>query len=79
VEGLLAKLPRGARLSDASWQARHRIVLALLWLHVPVFVVLGLAGPRPLWEALVLPGIIAVTAASTAGLSSIGPKADRDP
>ena len=40
----LSRLPRGARLSEASWNARHRIVHGLLWLHVPVFLVLGILG-----------------------------------
>ncbi len=68
-------LPRGARLSNASWQARHRIVLGLLWLHVPVFVVLGLAGPRPRWEALALPALVAAAAALTAALATPAAKA----
>ncbi|AEV87241.1 methyl-accepting chemotaxis protein [Actinoplanes sp. SE50] len=47
-------LPRGARLSDASWRARHRIISRLLWCHVPVFLVVGMLGPRPRWEVLML-------------------------
>jgi len=58
-------LPRGARLTEASWRARHRIVLALLWLHVPAFLLLGLFGPRPAWEAFALPGAIAAVAGLT--------------
>jgi methyl-accepting chemotaxis protein len=57
-------LPRGARLSDASWMARHRIVHGLLWLHVPAFLVLGIFGPRPVAEGILLPlGIAAIAAA----------------
>ncbi len=59
MKELLARLPRGARLSDESWAARHRIILRLLWLHVPVLALVGLAGPRPWWEWLVLPAVIA--------------------
>jgi methyl-accepting chemotaxis protein len=62
------KLPRGARLTEASWKARHRIVLGLLWLHVPAFLLLGLLGPRPVAEALLLPAAIAVVAGSTYAL-----------
>ncbi|WP_231956757.1 MULTISPECIES: methyl-accepting chemotaxis protein [unclassified Actinoplanes] len=47
-------MPRGARLSDASWRARHRIISRLLWCHVPVFLVVGMLGPRPRWEVLML-------------------------
>jgi methyl-accepting chemotaxis protein len=56
-------LPRGARLSDASWQARHRIVSVLLWLHVPVFLVVGVLGPRSVWEAVGLSAAVAGWAA----------------
>jgi methyl-accepting chemotaxis protein len=57
-------LPRGARLSDVSWTARHRIISRLLWLHVPAFLVLGLFGPRPLWETVLLSGALAGWAAA---------------
>ncbi|MBM7773885.1 methyl-accepting chemotaxis protein [Actinokineospora baliensis] len=75
------RLPRGAQLTAESWAARHRIVTVLLWLHVPALAVLGLLGPRPLWEAWVLPlgvGLFAAAAALSserrhkANLTSIG-------
>ncbi|BCY13534.1 methyl-accepting chemotaxis protein [Actinoplanes sp. L3-i22] len=56
-------LPRGARLSDASWQARHRIISRLLWFHVPVFLVVGMLGPRPRWEVVLLTVAVAGWAA----------------
>jgi methyl-accepting chemotaxis protein len=56
-------LPRGARLSDESWTARHRIILRLLWLHVPALLLIGLFGPAPWGEALALPAVIALCAA----------------
>ncbi|GIE81615.1 hypothetical protein Aph02nite_75650 [Actinoplanes philippinensis] len=56
-------LPRGARLSDASWQARHRIVSRLLWFHVPVFLIIGILGPRTAWEAVGFTAGVAVWAA----------------
>lgn len=34
--GIWRTLPRGGRLPDDVWLARHRGILALLWLHVPV-------------------------------------------
>jgi methyl-accepting chemotaxis protein len=57
-------LPRGARLSDESWGARHKILSRLLWLHVPALVLLGLLGPMPAWEAVALPGVLVVTGAA---------------
>jgi methyl-accepting chemotaxis protein len=61
------RLPQGARLSPESWAARHKIVTVLLWLHVPALALLGLLGPRPNWEAGVLPlGIAALALASAA-------------
>ena len=56
-------LPRGARLSDENWSARHRIILRLLWAHVPALLLLGVVGPRPWWEGVVLPLVVAVCAA----------------
>jgi methyl-accepting chemotaxis protein len=49
---LLDSLPRGGRLTEASWQVRHRINTRLLWAHLPVLVLLGVLGPRPLAEAV---------------------------
>jgi methyl-accepting chemotaxis protein len=59
MASLIARLPRGARLSDESWAARHRILAPLLWLHIPALVLLGLLGPMPVWEAVVLPLAVA--------------------
>ncbi|MEV6348495.1 methyl-accepting chemotaxis protein [Actinoplanes sp. NPDC051851] len=63
-------LPRGARLSESSWQSRHRIISRLLWFHVPVFLVLGFLGPRPPWETVALVGGLAVWAALERALPS---------
>nr|WP_231953822.1 methyl-accepting chemotaxis protein [Actinoplanes derwentensis]GID88495.1 hypothetical protein Ade03nite_74190 [Actinoplanes derwentensis] len=63
-------LPRGARLSETSWLARHRIVSRLLWWHVPVFLVVGILGPRPPWEAVLLTVAVAGWAAATPALPS---------
>jgi methyl-accepting chemotaxis protein len=56
-------LPRGARLSEVSWRARHRIISRLLWFHVPAFLVLGMLGPRPRWEVVLLTVAVAGWAA----------------
>jgi methyl-accepting chemotaxis protein len=63
MPGALDHLPRGARLSEVSWQARHRIITGLLWLHVPAFLLLGILGPRPTAEAVLLPLAVAAIAA----------------
>ncbi|MFI7546737.1 methyl-accepting chemotaxis protein [Actinoplanes sp. NPDC049599] len=65
---LADRLPRGARLSEESWAARHRIVTRLLWLHVPALVLLGLLGPMPAWEAAAVPAGIVVLAVAAAVL-----------
>jgi methyl-accepting chemotaxis protein len=67
VTSALSRLPRGARLSDASWQARHKINFGLLALHVPVLALVALFGPRPVWEGAVL--VLAI--AAIAGLTTV--------
>ena len=71
----LARLPRGARLSGASWRARHKINLGLLVLHVPVLLVLALLGPRPLSEGVPLALGVAVLAGCTGLLRTPAAKA----
>jgi methyl-accepting chemotaxis protein len=77
VPSLLQRLPRGARLTETSWAARHRVVMRLLWCHVPVLLLVGLAGPRSVAEAVLLTGLIAAVAAgslvtrSTTGRSTL--------
>ncbi|GIM96329.1 methyl-accepting chemotaxis protein [Paractinoplanes toevensis] len=72
MPGAFDNLPRGARLSEASWRDRHRIVSGLLWLHVPVFLLLGILGPRSTAEAILLPLAIAAIAAGSRMPASIG-------
>ncbi|MGD9704258.1 MAG: methyl-accepting chemotaxis protein [Acidimicrobiia bacterium] len=43
VSKLLALVPRGVRLSDASWQRRHRFIEAVLWLAIPGIMLVGFA------------------------------------
>src|SRR5215470_13635911 len=52
-------LPRGSRMSEESWHARHRILTGFLWAEVPVLLVAGLLGPMGLGEALLLPAGVA--------------------
>jgi diguanylate cyclase (GGDEF)-like protein/PAS domain S-box-containing protein len=64
-------LPRGGGLDAAAWAARHRAIVALLWLHVPALVAVGLAaGVAPLHVAAET-SVLAVAAlvAGYAGLS----------
>jgi diguanylate cyclase (GGDEF)-like protein/PAS domain S-box-containing protein len=49
----LQALPQGVRLSALEWDQRHRWIMRLLWLHVPVIVAYGLAtGNGPLHSCL---------------------------
>ncbi|MFI7545446.1 methyl-accepting chemotaxis protein [Actinoplanes sp. NPDC049599] len=75
------QLPRGARLSDASWAARHRILTVVLWLHVPLLLLVGVSGHAARWElwawplAVVLLAVAARAASkrrTQAGLTSLG-------
>jgi PAS domain S-box-containing protein len=43
-------LPRGRRLSHARWSQRHRVVLWVLWPHLPVLALVGVAGDHPTWH-----------------------------
>jgi methyl-accepting chemotaxis protein len=63
VSFVAARLPQGARLSDDSLSARHRVINTLLWLHVPALALVGLLGPRPGWESVAIPLAVAVLAA----------------
>ena len=78
---LLARLPKGARLTDESWQARHRIIIFMLWAHVPAMILLGLLGSRPIWETLLIAagisalaagGMLASTRNTKASLTGVG-------
>jgi signal transduction histidine kinase len=57
-------LPRGRTLPDATWQRRHKALLRLLWLHVPIVLAYGLAGDSPIGEVLVESAIVAVLGAA---------------
>ncbi|MDQ3691654.1 MAG: EAL domain-containing protein [Chloroflexota bacterium] len=55
-------IPAGRLLPDDVWRARHRIVLLVLWLHVPIVVAFALAVGEPLSHSLLEALIVAVTA-----------------
>ena len=57
-------LPRGRTLPDAAWQRRHKALLRLLWLHVPIVLAYGLAGDTPIGDVLVETAIVAVLGAA---------------
>ena len=42
VLDFLRWLPRGTRLPDASWTARHRLLIAISWVQVPFLAIVGL-------------------------------------
>jgi hypothetical protein len=48
MRALLAQLPHGRTLPDASWRARHRALLVVLWAHVPGLALFAVhAGQAP--------------------------------
>jgi signal transduction histidine kinase len=55
-------LPRGRTLPERAWQRRHRWLLTLLWLHVPVVLAYGLTADVSLGHALAEAGLVAAIA-----------------
>ena len=41
--GLWSRLPKGVRLDEPSFRSRHRIISAVLAVHVPALAAIGLA------------------------------------
>ena len=66
-------LPRGGALPEHAWQARHRGIVVLLWVHVVVLVMIGVLRDRPLAASVLAPAVVAAftLAASWARLSFI--------
>lgn len=56
-------LPQGGTLSEEEWGPRHRVISAVLWLHVPFIAIIGLANGRSLLELGLNSGVIALCAA----------------
>ena len=73
---LLELLPSGARLTPDALDARHRINTTLLWVQVPLLVLVGLLGPQPAWERLVLPLVPAAFGIWARLVSSTGVRSD---
>jgi signal transduction histidine kinase len=57
-------LPRGRTLPEDSWRLRHRALLALLWLHVPVVLGMTIAEGLSLGHGLVEVGMVTAGAAA---------------
>ena len=57
-------------------ESRHRINTTLLWVQVPLLVLVGLLGPQPGWERLVLPLVPAVFGIWARLVSSTGVRSD---
>ena len=45
-------LPRGRTLPDAVWAARHRAIVAVLWLHVVALPLVSLASGKPVLHSV---------------------------
>jgi methyl-accepting chemotaxis protein len=52
MRNLLSALPKLEGLPAEQWAPRHRVIVTLAWLHVPVLLVWGLLNGYPLWHAL---------------------------
>src|SRR5688572_24191836 len=53
VQKAVAALPSGVRLAQEEWEQRHRWIMRLLWVHVPIMVVFGLVmGNEPLHSVI---------------------------
>jgi signal transduction histidine kinase len=60
MQALRSYLPRGGGLPEATWQVRHRVVCAVLALHLVILVGYGLLATHPDGPASAGTGIVAV-------------------
>ena len=67
LDRLRAVLPRGGALTDEAWEARHRGIRTLAWLHVPVLAVIMVLHSRVLPSTLALLVVAALLAAGGYG------------
>src|SRR5947207_15040868 len=67
---LRASLPTGTPLPEPVWRQRHRGILVLLWLHVPVVFVFGLVQGVGVVHAAFETAIIIAFAAMATGSSA---------
>jgi diguanylate cyclase (GGDEF)-like protein len=75
-------LPTGSSLPEEAWATRHRAIVAILWLHVPALLIVGLATHHGFSQSLLECGFVALMAAGAtlkrydkhtrAALSTIG-------
>lgn len=73
TRGLWAGVPRGVRLDEAAFTGRHRVISAVLALHVPVLAAVGLArgvGGLALWGQLA--GIVGLLLLGQVSRSQVG-------
>ena len=56
-------LPRGQTLSEEAWARRHRAILVVLWLHVPLLVIVGAATGHGVVHSALEASVIALLAA----------------
>jgi hypothetical protein len=65
---VLGLLPKGVLLTDAAWHKRHRFILAILWLHIPLLATVALVrGYQPLHVLADLAPIAAMALIGTYG------------
>jgi two-component system, sensor histidine kinase and response regulator len=57
-----SELPRGGTLPDDVWRDRHRAVLTLLWLHLPVLYLFAVARGNSWRHSLLEAGAVAIPA-----------------
>jgi signal transduction histidine kinase len=62
LPALRATLPRGRTLSTGAWAVRHRALLTLLWAHVLLLPIFGVAQGVPVSHAMFEGAIVAVFA-----------------
>jgi hypothetical protein len=62
-----AVLPGGGRLDRVEWERRHRVILAVLVLHIPALLLLGLRASHAEGHAALLVVPLAVAVAVAAG------------
>jgi signal transduction histidine kinase len=62
VQIIMSKFPRGIALGEDVWKARHRFLVRVAMLHVPVLVAIGIAKGVDLTHTAVEVGIVAVAA-----------------
>ena len=68
---LRAQLPEGRSLPVAVWQRRHRVIVAVLWLHALAILCWGIVGGVDLGHSLAEGGLVAA-AALLAGWPRLG-------